>query len=282
MNSVYHIRRAQPNLDDTRDLLQVEGQSLADSDYTPQETVAVLRRPEHYAYLAYAGQAPVGFCSCLETPFDAGTRLEIDMLGVLPDHRRRGLATRLIAHSIVEARQRGVRHVRAIVARDNLGSRRAFQRAGLQIAQRTEMMVYDIQGTAPLEILPPAWQWCILSEGCSEIPTAGRAFCADSGGREAAVLLGPDGVPHAAAECLHVQTLSYCGLWIEALWAVDLADWRLIARLLVERAKALELDEVGYLQPESVSANRSAALLREGYTRVGSYDVLSDDGQINA
>ena len=71
------IRPARPVPADAEALLAVERSSLGDSPYTPEEVLAVLRLPEHYACLALAEGRPVGFCSCFETPTDAGPRLEI-------------------------------------------------------------------------------------------------------------------------------------------------------------------------------------------------------------
>ena len=87
------IRPVRPILADATALLAVERRSLGDSPYTPEEALAILRREEHHAYLALAGGRPVGFCSSFETPTDAGPRLELDMLGVHPGYRGRGIAT---------------------------------------------------------------------------------------------------------------------------------------------------------------------------------------------
>ncbi|MBM3188565.1 MAG: GNAT family N-acetyltransferase [Chloroflexi bacterium] len=318
------VRRARPVLQDAQALLAVERASLNDSPYGPEELLAVLRRPEHYAYLAYDGATPAGLCSCFETPTDAGLRLEVDALGVAPAYRGCGLATRLILHSVDEARRRGTSCARAVVAERNTASRRTFERARFVVAPdagvskepvsecgRTrgsplpvahpgagtttcraslarsrgyetgskpsprDMLVYEVRGVAPRPMLGASWAWHVVHEGAFRAPgAAGRAFCADGPGRWVGWLADEAGRTAAMAECLSVQTMAYRGIWVEALWATSRPAERRLARALVEQSKALAVDEVGYLRPQSGGKGGLLPWVREGYQVVGRYHVL--------
>ena len=255
-------------------MLAVERKSLGDSSYTAREILEVLRRPEHYAYVACLGSTVVGFCSCLETASDQGSRLELDMLGVLPAHRSRGLGTALVRTSIREALRRGARKFRSVVAVDNVASHLVFLGAGLVASpHRFDMMIYEISDIEPVAFLPERWTWHTGGLGRPESTSPGLAC-----GQETHTLKDQAGAIAAMVECLQVHTLAYRGLWLEKLWGASRRATRLAARAAVERVKVLGLDEIGYLASSrgdaDDQASNSAALLREGYKRVGSYHVF--------
>jgi GNAT superfamily N-acetyltransferase len=261
--SVTMIRLASRTLADAAALLAVERASLGDSDYTPEEALAVLERTESHVYLAQVDQEYVGFCSCFETPRAEGPRLEIDMLGVLPAHRGQGIATALVARSLSDAVARGTHAFRAVVAEENRASQRAFERVGFVCSQSVQMLVYALYGWAPIAFLPAGW--------------IHRKDQAHSEGGERHRLVDADGSVAAAAECLPVHTLAYVGLWIESIWGASTQALRLMARALVERAKRLTCDEVGYLLPLADEARCWEPLLSEGFADVGRYRVYTAD-----
>jgi len=272
MNQETLIRRANPTLEDAAALLVVERASLGDSPYDAAQALAVMLRPEHAEYLACPASDPrqaVGFCSFLETPTAQGLRLEIDMLGVIAAYRGQGLATRLITQAASDARARGVRRFRALVAVDNRASQRAFERAGF-IASATafDLLLYRLDGLTPVAFLSSNWRW--------EIDAA------DDSPAETHHLYDATGDLVAMAECLHVQTLAYNGLWLERLDSSAPEAERAMARALVERAKSLALDEVGYVAPtgddEASDDLAHAAFIREGYQVGGRYLVLVAEG----
>ena len=73
------------------------------------------------------------------------------------------------------------------------------------------------------------------------------------------------------AECLRVYTMTYKGLWLERLWARSKRAYLPMARALVEHAKIVGLDEVGYLAPQGDAEEQLASFMTEGYSRVGEY-----------
>jgi ribosomal protein S18 acetylase RimI-like enzyme len=250
------IRPVRTILADATALLAVEQRSLGDSPYTPEEALAILRRREHHAHLALAEGRPVGFCSTFETSTDAGPRLELDMLGVHPDYRGRGIATALLRAAIAEAHNRGIRLFRGVVAADNLPSQRAFERAGLRHdALPRDLTVYEVRGDAPLPYLPEGWQAHVMPEALHIRDDEGRTV--------------------ALAEVQRAYTLAYRGLWLERHWAATPRALLVLALGLVERARALDLDEVGYLAPPASEApardNEAVTWARAGYRVVGRY-----------
>ncbi|HHX65294.1 MAG TPA: GNAT family N-acetyltransferase, partial [Chloroflexi bacterium] len=199
----YTLRRTEVNAIDAAMLREVEQRSMGDSDYSVDEVLALLRRPEQYAYLAVSGDesAAVGFVSCIETPTGNGvTRLEIDMLGVVPEHRRRGLALALVTRAMDDAVQRGVRRFRGIVAVDNDASRRVFRRAGFaESPDLYQLVTYDVLGLSPVPFLPWRWSLYTLTEGGGTSPAGGAPFRATGPGREVHQLQAAGGATVALA-----------------------------------------------------------------------------------
>jgi len=275
------IRAARPIPADADAILAVERASLGDSAYTSAEALAVLARPEHHAYLALAEGRAVGFCSTFEAPTDVGARLELDMLGVLPAHRGRGIATSLLRAAMAEARERGVLRFRGVVAVDNAASQRAFERAGLRhdpVAR--DLTVFELQGEAPLPYLPKGWDALTAQEGTLATPTdPPLRFGADGPGREVLRLRDEGGRFVALAEAQGAHTLAYRGLWLERHWAASPRALLALALGLVERARALGLDEVGYLAPpipaDPGEGDEAITWLRAGYRAVGRYWIYT-------
>jgi ribosomal protein S18 acetylase RimI-like enzyme len=266
------IRALELDLAAVAALLAVERVSLEDSQYTPEEALAVLQQPDHWAYVACDGEQIAGFLFCFATQWAEGAQLELDMLGVAPDYRRRGLATRLVTHACGQAAERGIVPARAVVERENDASRRAFQRAGLQVVQRAQMIVYEIGGCQPIAFLPDGWRWQRTQEGALAVEGAQLAAFGRNGWLH--WLTDAEERVLAAAESQRVDTLSYRGVWIERLWATDARAGRVLARAVVEQAKADDLDEVGYLQPTPAAGSVWPLWEREGFVLVGAYDVL--------
>ncbi len=268
------IRRAEPVLDDARALLAVEHESLGDSPYSPRQIASILGRPEHHAYLAFVGDEAVGFCSCMQTPLGCEGQLEIDMLGVTAAHRRQGIGASLVAHGVGEALERGVGSFRAVVAVDNVASRRTFQSVGFARESAVDMMVYQVRGRKPVPFLPSGWTWRTLFGGALCTSALSQTFDTTGSGREVHHLQDERGNLVAAAECLQVQTMAYVGLWVEKLEMSSQGITERMARALAERAKGLDVDELGYLLPRQETDDVSISLVAAGYENVGEYLVL--------
>ncbi|MEN6480230.1 MAG: GNAT family N-acetyltransferase [Anaerolineales bacterium] len=252
-----HIARVPLVRNAVAELLYVERATLGDSDYTVDEALQALRSPAHLCLGAYEGDALAGFVSCFETYTPTGARLELDMLGVLPAQRHRGIATALITRALEEARTAGVSAARAVVREDNAASLAAFRRAGLPPRWLAAMMIWNPDGAPAPAALDPA----PLTR--TELAVRGKPYLGATHWQNA----------HASALALPVSTLAYRGCWLEEL-AGDSPTARAALATAVARATLHRpLDEVGLLVPSNLTAD--LALLSElGWQDVGHYAVL--------
>lgn len=98
----------------------------------------LLRDPAARIWLAERGGDPVGYVLAIlhtrgENPFCRPRRwLEIDQIAVHADHRRAGIARRLVDMVIAEARRLGIRHVEANSWSFNEEAHRVFRHLGLE------------------------------------------------------------------------------------------------------------------------------------------------------
>ena len=272
----YRIDRVIPCLATAQSILAVEALSLQDSGYAPHEAVDILAATNHRAYLAYAGQRAIGFCSCLITFWSDGPQLEIDMLGVIPEHRGQGVATAMVEQALADARKEAIRRVRAVVEVRNIASQSVFRRLGFvpgkqqqpassdPTSDTVQMLVYDLLNIPPHadERLPKGWR-------TEQDP--------QSHGADVWMLYDERGRHRAQAETQQVQTLSYAGLWIEALWADTPMALQAMLDLLVREAARRGLDEVGYLAPSWAGSKGAMgaghSISWTGWIRVGWYQI---------
>lgn len=70
-------------------------------------------------------------------------------LRVDPDHRRRGIATRLLEHRLERARRLGARVARLDTSEDNIAVRRLMRRYGFRLRQRSTYVEARARATAP-------------------------------------------------------------------------------------------------------------------------------------
>ncbi len=238
------------------ELLYVERQSLGDSDYAVDEALQTLRSPAHHCLGAYEGDTLAGFISCFETCTPTGARLELDLLGVLPAQRNRGIATALIVHALDEARAAGLTQMRTVVRDDNAASLAAFRKAGLTPRWLAAMMIWgaDRPAAGPTEPLP------ITRE---HLTVPGKPYLG------AALLRAP----HATATALAVTTLAYRGCWIEEVVGESAADRAALATAIGQEAVRARLDEAGMLVPCALTEDL-AQLVHLGWQEVGRFHVL--------
>ena len=115
--------------------------------------------PGFFGRVGWAKTAPVGFALALAL----GEQAEIVSLGVLPEHRRRGIGSALLDAICGEARSRGAERVVLEMASDNeaasaLYAGRGFRVVGLRrnYYRRTERLVdaLILQVQLPTALLP--------------------------------------------------------------------------------------------------------------------------------
>jgi GNAT superfamily N-acetyltransferase len=264
-----------PCLATAQSILAIEAVSLQDSGYTPHEVVDILAGKGHRTYVAYEGSQAIGFCSCFITFWAEGAQLEIDMLGVFPEHRRRGVAKGMVRQALADAQAKGVGQARAIVQVSNNASQGVFRRLGFvpDVGQGVgcrdeplgiQMLVYDLIDTPPHagKTLPKGWR--------AEQHTQGR-------GAEIWRVYDERGRRLAKAETQQVQTLSYAGFWLETLWAGTSMALRAMTDMIVHEAARRGLDEVGYLASQPMVANSDIGAehneLWADWLRVGWYQI---------
>ena len=274
-----------PCLATAQSILAVEALSLQDSGYAPHEAVDILAAANHRAYLAYVGQRAIGFCSCLITCWPDGPQLEIDMLGVIPEHRGRGVATAMVERALADAREEAICRARAVVEVKNGASQSVFRRLGFAPGNQqqpassdptgdtVQMLVYDLLNTPPHadERLPNGWR-------VEQQP--------QSHGADVWMLHDERGRHLAQAETQQVQTLSYAGLWVEALLADTPIACQAMLDLLAREAARRRLDEVGYLAPSGTGSKGAIgadhSLSWRGWIRVSWYQIWRKDLEIVA
>lgn len=92
----------------------------------------LLSLSHNFTYVAVQSEDVVGFIdNFLTVSSDNYLRLELDLLAVHPEAQGQGIAKRLIEASIEQARNLGVREIRALVASQNEVMQRACKRIGL-------------------------------------------------------------------------------------------------------------------------------------------------------
>jgi ribosomal protein S18 acetylase RimI-like enzyme len=98
------------------------------------DTVRIARVvPSHHTLAAVEDEAVVGFVDSFTTLSAEGVRrLEVDLLGVLPEQQGRGIARRLVTEAVKAASQYNVDQVRALVRDSNAASQPCFAACGFQ------------------------------------------------------------------------------------------------------------------------------------------------------
>lgn len=95
-----------------------------------------------YTFVAIAEGKVVGFVSNFITRDGLGRRrFELDLLGVAPAWRRRGIGAQLVERSLQVARQSSATNARALVRRDNMPMQRICRRHGFQRSQSAHQLL---------------------------------------------------------------------------------------------------------------------------------------------
>ncbi len=138
-NSPYIIRNYRSSDFDDYVKLNIEAAKLAPAgcDYSPQATSDSLNRlnysPEQDLFFAEVAGRVVGFMNLL--PEIEAERVILDCM-VYPEHRRKGLATKLLGHATRRARELKAKVARVHISQDNTIATRVLPRLGFSIARQ--------------------------------------------------------------------------------------------------------------------------------------------------
>ena len=125
----------------------------ADHNPDPDWIARVSLESNHATLVETRGDDLIGFVDAFSTvAADGVLRWEVDLLGVAPAWRGRGVAGRLVQRAVEVGRERGARRARALVRIDNTASLRVFERCGFA-AEPTICRLY-VSDAAPLEAQP--------------------------------------------------------------------------------------------------------------------------------
>lgn len=103
-------------------------------NYTKYTFDYLLNEPRSVSYRAVAdGKEMVGFAFMMENENGAA---HLTTIGIAPEHRRRGLAAKLLDHVEKAAVNRGLSTVVLEVRAGNVGAQRLYQLAGYTVMQR--------------------------------------------------------------------------------------------------------------------------------------------------
>jgi mycothiol synthase len=158
-NSPYYIRNYQSADFHKYVLLCAEAQKLESSGrcVSPQFVAEQLERPnyspEQDLFMAGIDEIIVGYVNV--TPELAIRRVVLDCW-VHPEHRRRGLATKLLGHASNRARGLGAKVVHVNVAEDNVVAGRVLSRLGFSLVRRFLELRLNIADVWGLDIGPAA------------------------------------------------------------------------------------------------------------------------------
>jgi ribosomal protein S18 acetylase RimI-like enzyme len=265
------IRPFDGSFADAEGLLAVERATLEESPYSPQRVQAMLVDGPQRAWLAVAEDRVVGFLIGFVTNGLPGVRWEIDLLAVHPDWMGQGLAKQLIGAAA--AYGAGLAHrARAVVAVDNIASRRAFERVGFRLADRCKLLIYR-----PKERPPAPWSaldveihdTADLVEAVDWLPDLAPVEVAGPPG-PTLLLARQKGQPVGYAELVAVETLLYRGVWIESLSASTTVVRSALIHRALAWAAAADLDEVGAMVPED-DRSWQEALRVAGFRSLGDF-----------
>jgi ribosomal protein S18 acetylase RimI-like enzyme len=278
------IRAFNGSLRDAQAIVDIDRATFADCPYDAQQIAALEADPSQYAWVAEEEGQVVGYVSAFATYGLEAGRWEIDELAVHPRAQRRGIATALVARSLEEAaRESELREARALVSVRNPASQRVFLKNGFRDMDTVHLLA--CRGGGRPKGAPRSSAMSVRRAGPSDCPALARLLSLEEPKRDAVarmarqlrrpeieylVAVGASGQVAAkgaheghdghtctevvaGAEVIHVRTLQYEGLWIEAMAVADCTPAQVeAASVLVSAAverveRQAELDLVGYL-----------------------------------
>jgi ribosomal protein S18 acetylase RimI-like enzyme len=134
-------------------LLQATG---LDDNPDPEWIARVILETNHATLVEQDGNHLTGFVDSFTTgASDGRLRWEIDLLGVHPDYRGRGIAQELVRASVESGRQMGASLARALVRTDNRASLNTFMRCGFTLLDETHDLYISSSASSARLSAPP-------------------------------------------------------------------------------------------------------------------------------
>jgi N-acetylglutamate synthase-like GNAT family acetyltransferase len=266
---------------DAQGIIEVDRETFGDCTYAAEYILSLLSNPCQRAWVAVEDSQVIGFVSCFPTSSLAADRWEVDELAVRPAYQGRGIGTRLVARAMQAESAPGTEEARALVAKHNIASQRAFEKNGFAAIKDVDLLLYQVSGRVPRPTGPglPA-----VRPARDEDMPAIAALAGKPASEVADLIRRADNTYLVAmheervigiGELLHVHTLQYEGLWLESLCipAADRQTAKALFGRAIEEAKHFEtVDRVGYLvAPED--RIRYDACVSEGFARIDAYSV---------
>lgn len=109
-------------------LLELEGRVFGESKYTPEEVIEIASKEGNKIFVAMEENKLIGFISLLTVDTLHYRGLWIDLLGVDPNYRNRGIGQQLVSMGKDYGLKAGVNMISGLIAMENISSRRAFEK----------------------------------------------------------------------------------------------------------------------------------------------------------
>jgi len=276
------LRDFDASLRDAAGILRVDRETIRNCRYGPEEIIGLLTKPGQRAWVAEEEGAIVGFVATFTTHTTRGSNLEIDLLEVLPNHQRQGIASALLHATVEQLERLNVNRARAWVATDNIASQKAFHRVGFNNDGVTyDLLLYEIRGYSPRDLTNKEQPHRLGS------PDEARALRSLDPGIELQSdellslsqstqcdiwVVGRNLEITAYCENLWVETFFYRGLWMETVLSRNdnLGALSALITHTIETAKRSRLDEIGCMLPQG-RWKAKQAFVAAGFRPVNEY-----------
>lgn len=146
-----HIRAARPT--DAPQIVAILQAALSEAA-SVQRVARLLREESHITFVATLDGNTVGFVDQFVVRLPQETRLELDLLAILPAAQRRGIGKKLVTYSKRWAMERGIARTRALVATGNASMQGLMRQVGFQSSMTTYVLMIS-------DRLSVRADWCI-------------------------------------------------------------------------------------------------------------------------
>lgn len=167
-DSSYNIRNYRPADFDKYVQLHIEAGKLeATQRYpSPQTLRENLNRPNYSPQQdLFIVETADNIVGCLDVTPERNAGWVILNCRVHPEHRRRGLATKLLGYAMTRAKELGAKAARVNIPQDNLAAKSALSRSGFRYVRRFLQMRLDLSELHGQETAQPARHYRHLKRG---------------------------------------------------------------------------------------------------------------------